>query len=367
MTSAPFFINLRVDTRTQMRHFLFLLSTLIGLTFCQSPGHDQQKEIDFIEKDKFSLLSLQGTDEIVYYNKIEVFDSLMIGLRWGVEDYRLDIVSLPARKIMRTFGESEGPNRLFRVEFTGQFFYRKNSIWCALYSPQRGLFLLDVLSDKPLSASIDIVEDAFELPGTGYFLDTIQQTITGLYMDGVASFSFDLNSEKYDIHGLPSVPSSFNRQGIYAANTLAHTTAWNADRQQFVAAYYFFNRIDLFDEQGQFLRSISIGGDDNPVHVKLDDDAPASDNTFYFGLVDFEGNDVVATYFDLPYFEIYDQQEQVIVMRNVESGTQRLYSVPFFVQSICYLPDKQQLLLAVDDDRSQSNVYMLDLRSISTH
>jgi hypothetical protein len=338
---------------------------MIGLTCCQSPDHDQQKEIDFIGKDKFSLLSLQGTDELVYYDQIEVFDSLMIGLRWGVEDYRLDVVSLPTRKLMRTFGESAGPNRLFRVEFTGQFFFRNNSIWCTLYSPQRGLFMLDVLSDKPLSASIDIVQDDFELPVTGYFLDTIHQIITGLFMDGVASYRFDLHSEKYDMYDLPSVPSSFNRQGIYAANTLAHTTAWNAARQQFVAAYYFFNRIDLFSEQGQFLRSISFGRDDNPVHVKLDDDAPASDNTFYFGLVDFEGNNLVATYFDVLYSEIYDQQEQVIVIRNVESGTQRLYSVPFFVQSICYLPDQQQLLLAVDDDRSESNVYILDLQTLS--
>ena len=332
---------------------------------CQKGFDKQEVTVHNIDEAQLTLLTLQDNDEFLYYDKIEVFDSLLIGVRWGQDDYRLDVVSLPTQKVIRTFGQAGGPNRMFRIELTGQFFYRENSIWCALFSPQRGLFLLDVLSKQPLSESMEIVQDKFDLPVMGYYLDTAQQKVLGTYMDESASFFFDLASTDYEVYDIPSIPSSFTRQGIEAANALGHTSAWNNDLNQFAVAYFFYNRIDVFDRRGQFSHSISFGRDDNPVNIRLEGDAPAGRNTFYFGLLDFADNHLVATYFDRPYSEIYNQQEQDIIIHDITTGKQRFLRIPFLVHSICFSPDKQQIFLAVDDDRRKSNVYILDLESLN--
>jgi len=278
----------------------------------------------------------------------------------------IDYLDLESGKVIASFNEPEGPEALGELAFKNQILVENDSTKIIFYSTKKGMFKLPVAYGDSAETKLEYIKQGpLDYPVNSTFLSPDQQFVFGFYMDEAAYYNYSLKDKKYQIRRLETIPSSFNLTGIAASNGLAHYEDYHSPSQTLAVGYYLYNRIDLFDIQGNLKRSIKMGEDANPVNIPMRDDGlPASDELIIYNLEVRLSDDLIAVqYLGLPRSS-NPKNTNIMLISRKEDRVKYNMKIPGGAYDFTFDDTGKTIYLLSGNEAKNGNLFKIDLQDI---
>jgi len=355
--------------------YRFFILVLLVLLYSCTPDTDTPQQIYVGPIPEEVEVTMQHipilSDSLLYASRIAYHQGKLVltsrkGPRRGYT--HIDYFDLEKSKILNSFNDSEGPESLGDLEFYHQTIVEGDSTKIIFYSRKKGFFKLPVAYKDSAETKLEYIKQGpLDYPVNSAFLSPNQQFVFGFYMDEAAYYNYSLQDKKYQIRRLETIPASFNLTGIAASNALAHHSAYHPASQTLSAAYTFFNRIDLFDIQGNLKKSIKLGDDANPVNIPMEDDGQqvSFESTMYS--VDLELNEdlLAVSYFGKPK-RMASSANAINILLISRSENKVLFNLKILggVYDFTFDDTGKTLYLLSGNEAKNGNLFKIDLQDI---
>jgi len=331
---------------------------------------NQESEVHFNLKEptykevQYEHVQIDGLPAFFYESGTCIFENYLL-LFENVPFIRYHLVDLSNQKLIRTFGEEDGPNKI-------------NYPYCTCQLIKEGKSLFTMLNDggqDHIMLQINDVENKQELTykkipypelkmsiGSMYFSST-REKLFGYYKAQSSIFNYDLNSQKVSL--IPTGPDiKVNTDPITKSNIFFARTAVSQNSKIFAIAYSYFNLIEIYDSTFNLLQAISIGKPSTAA-PKIVDEIPVESTKRYSGFILLGDENIYVPFFNQEIRAIVNNNFIKILIINIKNHSIKGIKIPEKITSFSIDAKENYLYATLEDDTNEDgNLIRINLKEL---
>ncbi len=350
---------------------LFFLIILVS--GCQSSNHEDivvlTLDLPEFQSRTVERVPISGIDSF-YASRLFLNEENLLIQEW-VPYQKVHHVDFKNFNLNKSFGEKEGPYQFGRdLTGNGQITKINEETYSFFRSNKRGLYALSLTEfEQGQSGDLKIIpikspENIFiDKP---YLVDPQNHNFSqqvSYFPDEQSTVKF-FPDEEYSI--IEKVPKdhieSSGVNNLIAANIFGNVTAFNTSAAELFVAYYYFNRVDIFDAELKLKNRIFFGKP-KKTFPKLDNEGYPSDelNDFYFGHITSNTEKLCLLYFGEPLDFSLEKSLSKIIILDLNTLAVEGVKIDMQISHFNISEDGKELYFLSETDQYSQNLFRLKL------
>ncbi|HMQ90471.1 MAG TPA: hypothetical protein PKB07_22880 [Flavilitoribacter sp.] len=309
----------------------------------------------------FNYVQIEGLSKFYGFNTC-VFDDFLF-LYENTPYRRYHLVDLKKQRLIRTFGEKEGPFKLNQSYCNCQLIAKGDSLFTIIDDDTRDLMMFH-LDDKDRVDQTTFSFERLEMPegiisSDMVYLSKDQRRLFGFSAANASIFNYNISSKKTTfLRAGPDV--KINADPITKANIFFAGTAASNTADLFGIAFSYFNLIQIYDGEFNLIKAISVGHPFMEI-PRTEEGIPLETSTRYFGFMLFGKENIYIPFFNQPLNTIGNNTYLKVIILNLKNNTVKGIKIPKIISSLSVDSDEQFLYATLEDDSGESNLIRINL------
>jgi hypothetical protein len=331
---------------------------------------DQKSEAHFNLKEprytnvKYERVQIDGLPAFFYELGTCIFENYLL-LYENAPFILYHLVDLSNQKLIRTFGEEDGPNKINYPYCTCQLVKEGKSLFTMLNDGGHDHIMLqlnDVNNKQELTYKKIPYPELKMSTGSMYFSRN-RKNLFGFYKAQSSIFKYDLNSQKVNL--IPTGPDiKVNTDPISRSNIFYARTAVSQNLKMFAIAYSYFNLIEIYDSTFNLIQAISIGKPSTET-PKIIDGIPVESTIRYSGFILLGEENIYVPFFNQEISEIANNNFIKILIINIKNHSIKGIKITEKITSFSVDAKENYLYATLEDDSNkEGNLIRINIKGL---